>query len=377
MTRRQDTAEFKRDAIRLLATGMPVAEVAQAVDMPPMTLWGWYYAAKTEGCWRRGPRPPPPARHRIRRSRSPSPGGSGSWSSGWQSWSRSGSSWEKSRPSSPNSVRRRRALRAHGGGGDIAAPAGHPALSAARSAPEWLLPPARPAGCAAHPSPAGAAGVGPRHRAPVLGPPPTPWPSSDAGVAAGRGLSLLAGPGRSPDAGPGAAGTPWPQTSPLPAAGTLAAPHRSYHQSLPGRRWPAGLCQCPARDPDRWAHHPGADGGRAGVSGDRPRSGHPAHPGLGARSPSPDSDLTRQALSHARDRQVLAPEAIFHSDRGTPYTSHDFQDHCTTLTVTQSMAYRRLLGQRGGRILLRHAQGGSVQTNRPTSQPPRRSRPGS
>ena len=41
-------------------------------------------------------------------------------------------------------------------------------------------------------------------------------------------------------------------------------------------------------------------------------------------APSPDSDLTRQALSHARDRQVLAPEAIFHSDRGTPYTSHDF-----------------------------------------------------
>jgi transposase len=40
---------FKQEAIRLLATGMPVAEVAEAVDMPRMTLWGWYYAARAEG----------------------------------------------------------------------------------------------------------------------------------------------------------------------------------------------------------------------------------------------------------------------------------------------------------------------------------------
>lgn len=54
-------------------------------------------------------------------------------------------------------------------------------------------------------------------------------------------------------------------------------------------------------------------------------------------APTEDTDLTRQALSDARDGQLLAPEAIFHSDRGTQYTSHAFQDHCTTLAVTQSM----------------------------------------
>lgn len=50
-----------------------------------------------------------------------------------------------------------------------------------------------------------------------------------------------------------------------------------------------------------------------------------------------DTDLTRQALSHARDRRLVAAEAIFHSDRGTQYTSLAFQAHCAALTVTQSM----------------------------------------
>jgi len=54
-------------------------------------------------------------------------------------------------------------------------------------------------------------------------------------------------------------------------------------------------------------------------------------------SPTPDTDLTRQALSQARDDRLLPGEAIFHSDRGTQYTSHDFQAHCGVLTVTQSM----------------------------------------
>ena len=48
MARHYSTA-FKQEAIRLLATGMPVGEAAQALEMPPMTLWGWYYRAKAEG----------------------------------------------------------------------------------------------------------------------------------------------------------------------------------------------------------------------------------------------------------------------------------------------------------------------------------------
>lgn len=48
MARHYSTA-FKQEAIRLLATGMPVGEAAHALEMPPMTLWGWYYRVKGEG----------------------------------------------------------------------------------------------------------------------------------------------------------------------------------------------------------------------------------------------------------------------------------------------------------------------------------------
>lgn len=47
MARHYSTA-FKQEAIRLLATGMPVGEAAHVLEMPPMTLWGWYYRAKAE-----------------------------------------------------------------------------------------------------------------------------------------------------------------------------------------------------------------------------------------------------------------------------------------------------------------------------------------
>lgn len=50
-----------------------------------------------------------------------------------------------------------------------------------------------------------------------------------------------------------------------------------------------------------------------------------------------DTALTCQALRAARDGQWLATEAIFHSDRGTHYTSHAFQAHCAALAVIQSM----------------------------------------
>jgi len=46
---RQYSTAFKQEAIRLLATGMPVGAVAQALDMPAMTLWSWYYRAQADG----------------------------------------------------------------------------------------------------------------------------------------------------------------------------------------------------------------------------------------------------------------------------------------------------------------------------------------
>jgi transposase InsO family protein len=54
-----------------------------------------------------------------------------------------------------------------------------------------------------------------------------------------------------------------------------------------------------------------------------------------ATSAVPDTALVLQALTSAQP--LLAPGAVFHSDRGSPYTSHLFQHHCTASAVTQSL----------------------------------------
>jgi transposase-like protein len=48
-TRRRYSVAFKAEAERLLGTGLPVAEVASALDAPPMTIWNWYYQARDAG----------------------------------------------------------------------------------------------------------------------------------------------------------------------------------------------------------------------------------------------------------------------------------------------------------------------------------------
>lgn len=50
-----------------------------------------------------------------------------------------------------------------------------------------------------------------------------------------------------------------------------------------------------------------------------------------------DTGLTSAVLTQAREHGLLAPQAIFHSDRGSQYTSHPFQAHCRALTLTQSL----------------------------------------
>ncbi len=49
------------------------------------------------------------------------------------------------------------------------------------------------------------------------------------------------------------------------------------------------------------------------------------------------TSLIIDALSMTRDHGHLQPGAIFHSDRGSQYTSGTFQKWCFTNAVTQSM----------------------------------------
>lgn len=49
------------------------------------------------------------------------------------------------------------------------------------------------------------------------------------------------------------------------------------------------------------------------------------------------ASLVTGAMAMARDRGHLAPDAIFHSDRGTQYTSREMGAWCTGNAVRQSM----------------------------------------
>ena len=53
--------------------------------------------------------------------------------------------------------------------------------------------------------------------------------------------------------------------------------------------------------------------------------------------PTLQTDLVTAALTMAHQHGYLATHAIFHSDRGSQYTSQLFQDRCAELGVTQSM----------------------------------------
>lgn len=53
--------------------------------------------------------------------------------------------------------------------------------------------------------------------------------------------------------------------------------------------------------------------------------------------PTLHTEVVSAALTMAQQQGQLNPAAIFHSDRGTQYTSHTFQAQCAALGVTQSM----------------------------------------
>jgi len=53
--------------------------------------------------------------------------------------------------------------------------------------------------------------------------------------------------------------------------------------------------------------------------------------------PTQHTELVISALSMAHQHGHLEPGAVFHSDRGSQYTSQAFQERCAALTVVQSM----------------------------------------
>jgi transposase InsO family protein len=56
-----------------------------------------------------------------------------------------------------------------------------------------------------------------------------------------------------------------------------------------------------------------------------------------AMRPTLHTEVAQAALAMAHQHGRLRSGAIFHSDRGTQYTSQAFQDHCADVRVTQSM----------------------------------------
>ena len=55
-------------------------------------------------------------------------------------------------------------------------------------------------------------------------------------------------------------------------------------------------------------------------------------------SAHPDAELAGQGIKMVlATRGGAVPGVIFHSDRGSTYTAHDFTTLCTTLDITQSM----------------------------------------
>lgn len=52
------------------------------------------------------------------------------------------------------------------------------------------------------------------------------------------------------------------------------------------------------------------------------------------------ADLVCDAITMAHDKNAINPDAIFHSDRGTQYTSSQFATHLKTLNMRSSMGRR-------------------------------------
>jgi transposase InsO family protein len=75
-----------------------------------------------------------------------------------------------------------------------------------------------------------------------------------------------------------------------------------------------------------------------------------------AMSEEPTRGVVLRALRHALDRRPTRSALTHHSDRGSQYASHDYRALLGSEGIVYSEPSRQLLGQRGGREFLRHAE---------------------
>lgn len=87
------------------------------------------------------------------------------------------------------------------------------------------------------------------------------------------------------------------------------------------------------------------------------------------------TSLVVDALKMGIDAGLVAPNAIFHSDRGTQYVSREFASFCTDQAGThQRRTHRRVLGQRRRRVVLRRTEERDVLPARLAHSSPRKVR---
>jgi putative transposase len=116
---------------------------------------------------------------------------------------------------------------------------------------------------------------------------------------------------------------PAARTAHIPNACVDAAGQRAFHSDSPGTVTVGDITYLPTRD--GWLYLAVVlDLATRAVIG-------------WALRPTLHTELVSAAMTMATQQQSLGPTAIFHSDRGTQYTSHAFQAHCAALGVTQSM----------------------------------------
>ena len=133
------------------------------------------------------------------------------------------------------------------------------------------------------------------------------------------------------------------------------ADHDPRRRRRPSRSAEVGLHRRPARDPLCRRHHVPVHRGRAADLAtvinlfDREVVGWSIADHM-------RTELISDALTMAHTHRRIEPGALFHSDRGSQYTSHEYAELANSLGVCLFLGRTGVWGQLGGRIVVLDAQ---------------------